>query len=111
MDISSVKRLNADLLHVIPVDGKKFDCPDTEHDRERWGVAAWEAEGNTITPADPPPPPLTDSQRIDSAFPQSDVARVIFEALFELSNRVIALEGGQPITRPQLRDWLISKLP
>lgn len=59
----------------------------------------------------PPPPPPTDEERIDEAFPQTDVARVIFEAFFEISNRVMALEGKQPITRAQIRDWLKAKLP
>jgi hypothetical protein len=58
-----------------------------------------------------PPPPPTDAERIDAAFPQSDVARVIFEALYELTNRVRTLEGNAAITRAQLRDWLITKLP
>jgi hypothetical protein len=56
-------------------------------------------------------PVLMDSERIDSAFPQSDVGRVIFEALFELVNRVIALEGGSVIDRSQLKTWLQNKLP
>jgi len=51
------------------------------------------------------------AERIDSAFPQTDTARVIFEALFELTNRTITLEGGTAITRTQLRDWLKAKLP
>jgi hypothetical protein len=55
--------------------------------------------------------PPTDAERIDAAFPQSDVARVIFEALYELTNRVRTLEGNAAITRAQLRDWLITKLP
>lgn len=58
-----------------------------------------------------PPPPPTDDERIDDAFPQTDTARVIFEAFFEITNRVIALEGGSQITREQLRDWLKGKLP
>ncbi len=55
--------------------------------------------------------PLPDEERIDSAFPQSDSAQVIFEVFFEMINRIIALEGGDPITKPQLRDFLKSKLP
>ena len=70
----------------------------------------WLDQGNTIAQYSPPPPP-TDDERIDEAFPQTDVARVIFEALFELTNRVIALEGGAAVTRAQLRTWLRNKLP
>lgn len=53
----------------------------------------------------------TDEERIDAAFPQTDVARVIFEAFFEVANRLQALEGKSPITRDQLKTWLKSKLP
>lgn len=60
--------------------------------------------------ANPAPPP-TDEERIDKAFPQTDVARVIFEAFFEIGNRVQVLEGKQPITRDQLKTWLKNKLP
>ena len=56
-------------------------------------------------------PPPTDEERIDAAFPQTDVARVIFEAFFEISNRLIVLEGGAPITKAQLKAWLKAKLP
>lgn len=60
--------------------------------------------------ANPAPPP-TDAERIDAAFPQTDKGRVLFDTFFELTNRVIALEGGTVITRAQLRDWLKAKLP
>jgi len=59
----------------------------------------------------PPPPPPTDEERIDEAFPQTDVARVIFEMFFELINRVRTLEGGAIITRAQLKDFIKTKLP
>lgn len=80
------------------------------------------------------PPPLTASQIIDAAFPQTGTARVLFEALFSLSNQVRQLrtemnaelvarsqpaaypnnatEGGAAqITKSQLKSWLESKLP
>ena len=57
------------------------------------------------------PPPPSASERIDAAFPQTDVARVIFEALYELANDVRTLKGQGTITRSQLRDWLKAKLP
>ena len=53
----------------------------------------------------------TPEARIDRAFIPSDKDRVLFEAFFELSNRVIALEGGPAITRAELKHWLKSKLP
>ncbi len=58
------------------------------------------------------PPPPTDDERIDEAFPQTDSARVIFEAFFELVNDVRALKTPpqQPINRAQLRDWFKGKL-
>lgn len=40
-----------------------------------------------------------------------DMVRVIFEAFFEVANRLQVLEGKQPITRPQLKTWLKDKLP
>ena len=56
--------------------------------------------------------PPTDEERIDAAFPQTDVARVLFEALFEIMNRVLVLEGGAPMAnRSQLKVWLRNKLP
>ena len=64
---------------------------------------------------DPPAPythlPLTDEQKVQIQFPESGSLRVLFEALFEIANRLQALEGKQPITRIQLRNWLISKFP
>jgi hypothetical protein len=76
----------------------------------------------------------TASQIIDAAFPQTGTARVLFEALFSLSNQVRELrtqmnaelvargqaaaypnnatEGGAAqVTKPQLKAWLESKLP
>ena len=55
--------------------------------------------------------PPTDAERIDQAFPQTDTARVIFEAFFELTNRLIAIEGGVAVDRIQLKTWLKNKLP
>ena len=52
------------------------------------------------------PTPLTNVQRIDAVFPQTDSARVIFETFFNVANRLQALEGKQPITRAQLLDWM-----
>jgi len=60
--------------------------------------------------ANPVPPPTVE-ERIDAAFPQTDVARVIFEMFFELINRVRTLEGGAVITRAQLKDFIKTKLP
>ena len=53
---------------------------------------------------------LTTAQRIDAVFPQTDSARVIFEAFFELTNDVRVLKRLLPITRAQLLDWFKSKL-
>lgn len=46
---------------------------------------------------------------IDHCFPQTGVAKALFEALFEIANRLQVLESKPPITRTQLRSWLISK--
>lgn len=59
----------------------------------------------------PAPAPPTDEERIDSAFPKTDTALVIFEAFFELANDVRSLREQGAITRAQLKDWLKAKLP
>ena len=46
------------------------------------------------------------AERVDSAFTLSDKDRVIFEAFFELINRVLALENKVAIDRSQLKNWL-----
>jgi hypothetical protein len=65
----------------------------------------------------PPKPPPTDEERIDAAFPQTDVARVIFEVFFEMANQIRALQDTVngttqgPLTRTQLKDFMKTKLP
>ena len=59
---------------------------------------------------EPDPAPPTPTELIDQYFPQSGVAHVLFEALFEIANRLQTLEGKPLITRAQLRDWLINKI-
>ncbi len=49
--------------------------------------------------------------RMDRAFTLSDKDRLIFKTLFELINRIIALEGGVAITTTQFKTFLKSKLP
>jgi hypothetical protein len=57
------------------------------------------------------PPPPTDEERLDKALPQvDDMSKIIFESVFEIINRVIVLEGGNQITRAQLRTWMKNKL-
>ncbi len=53
----------------------------------------------------------TPDEIIDAHFPQTGVARVLFEAIFELANRVRVLEGDGTINRAQLKNWLKDKLP
>jgi len=53
----------------------------------------------------------TAGERIDRSFPQTDMARVIFESFFEIANRLQVLEGKPPISKAQMRDWLKAKLP
>ncbi len=105
------------MINTVKIQGEGYlvnginNVPATEDNRHYRAVQEWIAEGNTPEPADPLPPPPTDEERIDSAFPQTDTARVIFEALFELSNQVRVLQGNPEITIPQLRAWLKAKLP
>lgn len=108
--ITSAQFTESGMIRVTMDDGRVFDVPDDPANRHRSMVAEWVAEGNTITAYVAPPPP-TDAERIDAAFPQTDVARVLFEAFFAQENRIRALEGSAAITRAQLRDWLKAKLP
>jgi Uri superfamily endonuclease len=54
---------------------------------------------------------VTDDERVEKEFSKSDLTVVIFEALFSLGNDVRELKGQSPLTRPQLKSWLKSKLP
>jgi hypothetical protein len=78
---------------------------------------------STMTDQDPaiiaflnPPAPTTE-ERVDSAFPQTDMARVKFETIFEMANMIRAREDTVngttkgPITKVQLRTNLKNKLP
>jgi hypothetical protein len=52
------------------------------------------------------------AERVDRAFPQTDVAQVIFQAFLEIANRLDVLEGGLGDIAPaQLKTWLKNKLP
>lgn len=56
-------------------------------------------------------------ERIDRAFPQTDVARVIFEVFFEFANEIRALQDAVngttqgAVTKSQFKDYLKTKLP
>lgn len=65
-------------------------------------VDAWLAEYNARD---------TDAERVERSFQPTDRDVVLFETLFELVNRVLVLEGGAVITRPQFKSFLKSKLP
>lgn len=108
--ITSAQFTDAGYIHVVLDDGRQFDVPDNPSNTHRQQVAEWVAEGNSIAVYVAPPPPTAD-QRIDAAVSPTDRDRVFFEAIFELSNRLIALEGGTAVTRAQLRTWLRAKLP
>ena len=49
----------------VTVNGVEHHVPDTEVDRQRWGIAAWQAEGNTI-PAYAPPAPTADDVKAEA---------------------------------------------
>ena len=53
----------------------------------------------------------SDDERIGRSFTPTDKDRVIFEAFFEMINRIINLEGGTVVNRTQLKTWLKNKLP
>lgn len=102
-------------------------------------IQQWVKDGGKIDPYVAKAPP-TDEQRIDGAFPQTDSARVIFDAFLEVENQVrdihkvltylnasgqISLAAapadvkaagqrmsdGTPMTNQQLLDWFKAKLP
>ena len=54
--------------------------------------------------------PPTLEERMDAAFPQTDSARAIFNAFFNMENRIRALESKPAITKSQLRKWFESQL-
>ena len=61
-------------------------------------------------PVPAPPPPLTDAERIDQAFPQTGPERVLFKILFKIINRVLALESPpSSMTPAQFRTLLINE--
>lgn len=61
------------------IGGIRMTIPDSEHDRARWGIAAWEKKGNTIPPYVPPAPTLP------------DLAPYQFRAMLKLSGNQDAL--------------------
>ena len=88
---------------------KAFVVPKPNDSFKSWLVDGVNKNVSISFPTPPPPP--TDEERIDTAFPQTDVARVIFDTLFEMINRVRVLEGNAVITRAQFKDFLKAKLP
>ena len=67
-----------------------------------------DAHPDVVAFLNPPPPTLT--ERVDRVFPQSDTGRGIFNAFFELENRVRTLESRPAITKAQLRTWFESQI-
>lgn len=57
------------------------------------------------------PPPPTDEQRIDAAFPQTDIAQVLFKVILNQENRIRALESKPSIDATQLKVALKGMLP
>ena len=93
----------------VSVNGDVFVPIDTRN--RHWQlIEQWVAQGNTIAPYVPPPVP-TDAERIDAAFPQTDVAQVLFNVLFDMANQIRALQGNTAITKAQFKSYLQSKLP
>lgn len=42
----------------------RMTIPNTQHDRDRWGITAWEKEGNVIPEYVPPLPPELNPETI-----------------------------------------------
>jgi len=55
-------------------------------------------------------PPPTDAERIDKAFPGTDVARVLLNVFTDFENRLRALEGKQSVTKSQVKNALQNML-
>jgi hypothetical protein len=72
---------------------------------ERRAALTGEPETTYPTLVDPP----TIEETVDNSFKDTGAAKALFEALFEIANRLQALESKPSITRSQLRDWLIEK--
>ena len=53
----------------------------------------------------------SDAERIDAAFPQTDVAQVLFNVLFDMANQIRALQGNTALTKAQFKTYLQSQLP
>lgn len=103
------------VVNIVEVDDPEWEPSDGSlviSDTARKGDSY---NGKKIVPAPLPEPiqnpAMSDEERIDEVFPQTDTARVLFEALFELSNRILKLEGRAEISRAQLKAWLKNKLP
>lgn len=73
-------------------------------------IKAREARGELVIGPYAPDPLPSPADVIDQYFPQSGTGKALFEAIFELTNRLRALEGLAPITRVQLKNWLMGKL-
>jgi len=50
------------------------------------------------------------AERVDKAFSEQDIHKMIFEGFFEVANRLQAIEGKQPLERSQLKTWFKNKL-
>lgn len=111
MPIINVETLSGGDLSIFWDAGPRTVGGDTPSFRKRWGVDKWLEAGNEIQPyvAPPPPPPV---DRMLSVSPNDDRGNVTLEALFNMENRLRALEGSPPLANvAQYRALLQAKLP
>ena len=101
---------NSAAVVVTDDSGAVLCAPD--HRADLWAdMLAWEAAGNIIEPADPPP---TDSEKDEESAQQfqkiGSVNRAILQFFFEHENRIRTLETRPSVTIQQVYNWFKAKI-
>lgn len=108
--IESAQYSNEEQTSVSVVfNGENVSVPvDADH-RYYQMLMSWVAEGNTISPYQPPPEP-TDADIVEQILPQSGNRRVLFNLLLAMVNRILTLEGNNTITSAQFKKYIENQL-
>ncbi len=69
-----------------------------------------DAVAKSVSVSPPPPVVVSDAERIDAVFPDTDSGRVMFQAFLELVNDVRQLQALPTMTDAELHRWFESKL-
>ena len=89
--------------HRILKDGKITVVPYTPAEEAK--ADQWEADQLARQAQEANP-----TFRVNRVFQATDKDRAFFNATFNHENRIRVLEGKQPITKAQLKDWFKSQL-